>query len=473
METMQKGISSYGLKEMIIGTSLALFFFLIPKMGSAQFQINGDAFQENDSCYVITPDQMSQSGSIWSSSKINLTNPFDIKFRMHFGCPNGQPGADGFVVALQPVSTSVGGTGGGLGYEGISPSMGVEFDTYQNSADKNDPAQDHMAILQNGNLNHASSDNLAGPVSVHPAGNGIEDCGFHWVRITWDPDSTIFRVYYDCDVRLFYQGDIINNIFGGDPEVFWGVTGGTGFYHNRQEVCILDTSFIDAQDLSNVSRCDEDSIQLEVGHGNLVEINWEPTTFISDPKIHNPQVYPEATTTYKVEITDECQLITYDTITIYVPDTLGWAQDTLCHGESILLEIPEYDSVRNYFWNGIETPSRILEVTEEGVYVGEIHQFDCIITDSVEISQRTCDVPNIITPNDDMVNEKLDLSAAMEGELTLWDLQVFNRWGKPVYLEVSYNNEWSGDNLPDGMYHYQLNHQTARKSFKGWFTIAR
>ena len=54
------------------------------------------------------------------------------------------------VFVLQPISTSVGSTGGGLGFHGIVPSVGVTLDTYQNTND-NDPAFDHIAIQLNGN----------------------------------------------------------------------------------------------------------------------------------------------------------------------------------------------------------------------------------------------------------------------------------------------------------------------------------
>ena len=201
---------------------------LISFYSFAQFQINGDAFQSEDSCYVITDNAPGQSGNIWTTEKINLNNSFDFRFRMYFGANDG--GADGFVFALQPVSNTVGGTGGGLGYLGISPSFGVEFDTYQNQSPYNDIEPDHMAILQNGDVNHASSNNLAGPIPISPNSPNVEDDQFHWVRFTWSPDSNFFQVFYDCDSRMIYQGDIINEIFGGDPEVFWGVTGGTGAY---------------------------------------------------------------------------------------------------------------------------------------------------------------------------------------------------------------------------------------------------
>ena len=38
---------------------------------------------------------------------------------------------------------------------------------------------------------------------------------------------------------LTYTGDIINNIFSGEPFVYWGMTGATGSFFNEQKFCTL------------------------------------------------------------------------------------------------------------------------------------------------------------------------------------------------------------------------------------------
>ena len=53
---------------------------------------------------------------------------------------------------VQTVSNSVGASGGGIGYSGISPSLGVEFDTYDNGAGFGDPNGNHGGIDLNGNI---------------------------------------------------------------------------------------------------------------------------------------------------------------------------------------------------------------------------------------------------------------------------------------------------------------------------------
>lgn len=87
---------------------------------SAQYAVNGNASQVSCNCYQLTPDAGGQSGSVWNLNQIDLSTPFDFYFDVFLGCNDG--GADGIVFVLQPVST-VGGSGGGLGYAGITPSL--------------------------------------------------------------------------------------------------------------------------------------------------------------------------------------------------------------------------------------------------------------------------------------------------------------------------------------------------------------
>ncbi len=53
---------------------------------------------------------------------------------------------------IQTVSNSVGAQGGGIGYQGIGPSVGIEFDTFNNGAAYGDPNGNHVGIDVNGNI---------------------------------------------------------------------------------------------------------------------------------------------------------------------------------------------------------------------------------------------------------------------------------------------------------------------------------
>lgn len=199
----------------------------------SQYILNGSATQNTCNCYTLTPAQFTQAGSVWNSNKINLNNPFDFSFNVYLGCVDAN-GADGIVFMLQPISTSIGSTGEGMGFSGISPSIGITLDTWQNT-NLNDPAYDHISIQANGNAAHGSD--LAGPIQVSSTSDNIEDCQWHILRITWDPATQWLRAYFDNVLRVEAQINLIGTIFNNDPNVYWGFTAATGGAHNEQKFC--------------------------------------------------------------------------------------------------------------------------------------------------------------------------------------------------------------------------------------------
>ena len=131
----------------------------------AQYTVNGNAVQSNFNCYVLTNDVFNQSGSVWNNNKIDLSRFFNFAFNINLCCNAADAdGADGIVFVLQPISTSIGSACGGLGYQNVSPAVGVTIHTWQNT-DDSDPLFDHIAIQLNGNLNHSNSAIIAGPAN--------------------------------------------------------------------------------------------------------------------------------------------------------------------------------------------------------------------------------------------------------------------------------------------------------------------
>ena len=126
--------------------------------------------------------------------------------------------------------------GEGMGFAGLRPSLGIEIDTWENDH-LADPPEDHIAILQDGYVMHLY--NLAGPAIVP----NLEDCQLHEFRIEWDQPTFTLSISIDGIDRLSYQGDIVKDIFFGNPQVFWGVTAATGRYNNRHDICFERLDF--------------------------------------------------------------------------------------------------------------------------------------------------------------------------------------------------------------------------------------
>ena len=198
------------------------------------FIINNDALFVSDSIIQLTDAMNLQAGSAWHMNQLDLSSSFSFNISLFFGCSNS--GADGIAFSLQQVSTAVGSDGEGLGYQGISPAFSVEFDTHYNFQ-YNDPTFDHISININGNVDHSSDDNVSGPLNF-PNFIDIEDCNWHDFIFDWDANSQIFSVEYEGDQIISYQGDIVNDIFGGNPNVYWGFTASTGSLNNLQQIAL-------------------------------------------------------------------------------------------------------------------------------------------------------------------------------------------------------------------------------------------
>jgi hypothetical protein len=146
----------------------------------------------------LTPALPSRNGSVFSSETINAAT-FSTAFRFRITEPGGrlfdgntETGADGIVFVAQSVSSSIGGIGQGIGYSGIGNSVGVEFDTWHNSAN-NDPDSNHLGIDINGIVNHGvGSPNTLGIATRFDDGN----IWFAWV----DYDGS------DLEVRVNQSG---------------------------------------------------------------------------------------------------------------------------------------------------------------------------------------------------------------------------------------------------------------------------
>lgn len=206
-----------------------------------QFTINGNAVQQSCECYQLTQNVGGQGGSAWNNNQINLNNSFDYNFRVFLGCSD-DPGADGIVFVLQNTNTGVSTSGGGLGYQGFpNQSIGIELDTYENG-NFGDPSFDHIALNSNGNISH----DLVAPIQASASSSNIEDCVYHDFRVVWNAGTQTLTVYFDGVIRFTYTfaGGIVNTIFAGNPNVYWGFTGATGGQSNDQRFCVdFDAEF--------------------------------------------------------------------------------------------------------------------------------------------------------------------------------------------------------------------------------------
>lgn len=366
-----------------------MFNLLIGGSLLAQFQTNGSAIElTQDTCYRLTSAINTQNGSVWNVNQVNLSSDFEILVDMYLGANPG--GADGMVFAFQQVSSSAGTSGGGIGIQGIQPSVFIQFDTWQNNNNA-DPFYDHASININGDVGHNSANNLAGPVQISATNTNVEDGQFHSCLIRWLVNSNgtqTLEMYYDCDLRLSHTQDYLGTVFNGNPNVFWGFTAATGGANNLHQFCFEYVSALSTNS-GNQTICEGDAIQVSPSSFGA-SYNWMPAAGLSNPNIANPIASPDTTTTYTININNVCNVPIVDTLTVIVLDTNMVFQDVqLCQGSGITVGGNTYNATGNY----VDTLTNVLgcdsvvhtnllvsdtieETTTDTICFGDVYNFN-------------------------------------------------------------------------------------------------
>jgi gliding motility-associated-like protein len=71
-------------------------------------------------------------------------------------------------------------------------------------------------------------------------------------------------------------------------------------------------------------------------------------------------------------------------------------------------------------------------------------------------------VPNVITPNNDQINDRLTIRS--DDYLELFDITIYNRWGTKVHEASAMSQAWDGQsnntNIAPGVYYYTIKTET-------------
>ncbi len=161
----------------------------------------------------------------------------------------------------------------------------------------------------------------------------------------------------------------------------------------------------------------------------------------------------------------------YDTINISQEYFLKFSliNDTIiCEKENIILTSGLQNAV--FMWQDGSQDSTFF-VFEAGTYWLKASNICGSLTDTLIINYKYCGeiyIPNIITPNNDNINDYFKIKGIEEDE---WELEIINRWGKTVYKTNDYINDWKADKEPDGVYFYILQNRNYNQKFSGFFHV--
>jgi len=201
-----------------------------------QFQLNGEAAGLNPNGankLWLTSNNDDEVGSAILKNPIALVGPngfqasFSTAFSIQMTSPGGAYdddgwGADGIVFSINSRTNIVGADGGGIGYQGLANSVGIEFDSWNNGYPI-DINGNHVGVDINGNMESASS---------VPYPTRWNDGNVHYAWVDYNGESQTLEVRASdsatrpTDAILTYSVNLVAIL--GTPNVYVGFSAGTG-----------------------------------------------------------------------------------------------------------------------------------------------------------------------------------------------------------------------------------------------------
>lgn len=176
---------------------------------------------------------------------------------------------------------------------------------------------------------------------------------------------------------------------------------------------------------------------------------------------------------YFVEVKNICGVAS-DTIQIELDkEELDIGEDSLiCIQEALLLQANQNNASAWLWQDGSTLP--FYEAESEGEYHVLVTTPCFLIYDSIHVYTEDCGliVPNIITPNEDGINDFFEI-INLDMLAYKWSLTIYNRWGKQVYYNETYKNNWNAIELSDGVYYYIIQSKDTIDSYKGSVSVVR
>ena len=176
------------------------------KFGTDETILLRGSARRTDRYIRLTPSARIQRGAAWLSSKQDVSKGFSTMFQFRITDPRSEftpdvttsTGGDGFAFVIQNASPgALGYPGGGIGYAGISNSVAIEFDTWDNDESGQDVVRDvndnHVAVHTLGTESNLEYESYA--LGVTPNVPEMTDGEVHTVRIEYVPGN--LYVYMD------------------------------------------------------------------------------------------------------------------------------------------------------------------------------------------------------------------------------------------------------------------------------------
>lgn len=348
----------------------------------------------------------------------------------------------------------------------------------------------YVNIVYPGNPNSCLNQTLSYEISFNPdvpnagIGQAISYCGnqetinlFSLLQGSYDADGTW--------AEITNSGTLTNNLWNSTS-----VTSGSYKFKYRVDgSCnLFDEAIIDITIFSIPETpiatvddvvCETFDLSLYATTVANASYNWSgPNGFSSMQQ--NPLVTNSSSAdngVYSVYVTQNgCPSETSE-VTVLVNPLPDFSLNQECLNKDYVLTAITSDESYTYNWigpNAYTSNQNPITITrgDIGMYSLTItNQNGCSITKEIDVLRTFCEIPNVITPNNDGSNDSLNLIG-----FDVKKLEIFNRWGRLVFDKINYTNEWhgqsnNGNKLPDGTYFYLIQYNNSETT-NGWIFVS-
>ena len=199
----------------------------------------------------------------------------------------------------------------------------------------------------------------------------------------------------------------------------------------------------------DVTICAGESAQLNASGG--ISYLWSPAVGLNDATISNPLANPSVTTNYIVTVSiGQCYDSDSVAVIILPPPTVDLGPN-ITIDKSAPVTLTAISSATSFSWSppgnlSCDTCQTVIAFpdTTTTYYVLVTDNYGCTNLDSITIfigSNFSIYIPNVFTPNGDLVNNVFYVYGENIRDLTLY---IFNRWGELIFESKDITEGWDG-----------------------------
>ncbi len=220
--------------------------------------------------------------------------------------------------------------------------------------------------------------------------------------------------------------------------------------------------------------CQGESFELTARGGTSYSWTSADSTFMSEEI--SPLVMPAESTKYYVLISD-ANCSTLDSLMVDVIPEVDFnfsvekVHDCFSRPK---LKLENNNQTQSFTWDlgdgtVTEELNLLYDYAKDGVYLVRLigENGKCVFQREFSLNMVTIKVPNVFTPSDGAPNDRFEIISASRE-----NLKIFNRWGRKVYENTDYQDDWTGEDVPAGVYFYEAAIED-ETTCTGWVQVIR